>query len=199
MSKLNIFLVLLLAGMFAFVKIESASADISSEHPAVTPTIMPSPTPTAIPIGVPETIQIPKIQVDAPIVPVGVDFQGKMSMPDDWDKTAWYSAQGAAKPGEIGNAVIAGHLDTIYGTKGHFYLLSQVQVGDEVIVHDNLGGEYHFTVINAQTYKYNEVPLEAVFGASKEKHLNLITCTGWYSRAEHNYSHRLVVYTKLVE
>lgn len=204
MSRLNIYLILLLAGLLAFGTIQNASASNSSVlgSTSVTPIVITptaTPTPTPIPVGQPVTIEIPKMQVNASIVPVGTDFQGKMSMPGDWEKTAWYSGEGSFKPGEKGNAVIAGHLDTIYGTLGQFYNLNMLEPGDSVIVHDDLNQVHTFVVTDKETYAYDQAPLTDIFGPSSEKHLNLITCTGWYNPVQHNYDHRLVVYTKMVE
>ncbi|MEO6508754.1 MAG: class F sortase [Patescibacteria group bacterium] len=205
MSKLNLFLIILLAGMLTFVKIEDASASDSNTSENVTtaifptPTPSPTPTPTPIPVGIPVTIQIPKLEVNASVEAVGTDFQGKMTMPEDWGKTAWYSGESGFRPSEKGNAVIAGHLDTIYGTRGQFYNLALLEIGDEVIVYDSLNLEHRFVVTDKQTYEYDKAPLDLIFGPSDESHLNLITCTGWYNPTLHNYDHRLVVYTKLVK
>jgi len=190
--------------MLTFVKIESAMAsnsDINVATPEATLAAQPTdtPTPTPPPIGMPVTIIIPKMQTNAPVVPVGTDFEGKMTMPEDWEKTAWFSGAGSFKPGEKGNAVIAGHLDTIYGTLGQFYNLNLLTPGDDVFVQDSLGVTRHFVVTDKQTYDFDKAPLTDIFGMSDEKHLNLITCTGWYNAALHNYTQRLVVYTKLAE
>jgi LPXTG-site transpeptidase (sortase) family protein len=179
MSKLNFFLILLLAGMLAFVKIQDTLASNVSAFPAqVVPTSTPTPTPTPIPVGIPIVIQIPRMQVNAVVQPVGTDFNGKMSMPEDWGKTAWYSGEGAYKPGEKGNAVIAGHLDTIYGTLGQFYNLDTLVVGDEVLVYDDLHRLRRFMVTHKAIYNYDQAPLQEIFGPSTEEHLNLITCMG---------------------
>jgi LPXTG-site transpeptidase (sortase) family protein len=198
MSKLNIFLILLLVGMLAFLKIQDASA-MNSSVAAAQAQPSSTPTPTPLPVGTPITIQIPKIAEDGPVVPTTIDSEGKMLMPDSWYQNAWYSGPGSVKPGEKGNAVIAGHLDTIFGTQGHFFNLVNVVPGDDVFVEDSLGQTHHFVVVSSQVYEYDKVPLDLVFGKSDEKHLNLITCTGWYNPVEHNYDHRLIVYTKLVE
>lgn len=198
MSKLNIFLIILLAGMLAFLKIQDASAmnaneDLIQVLPSVTPT------PTPIPVGVPITIQIPKIGENGPVEPTNIDSEGKMLMPESWYENAWYGGPGSSRPGEIGNSVIAGHLDTIFGTEGHFFNLANVVPGDDVYVNDSLGNVHHFIVVSSQVYLYDQVPMDLVFGKTSEKHLNLITCTGWYNPIQHNYDHRLVVFTKLVE
>jgi LPXTG-site transpeptidase (sortase) family protein len=198
MNRLNIFLILLLVGMMAFLRIQNASAMNSvSEVAVVVPTATPTPAP--LPVGIPLTIQIPSIGEDGPIVPTSTDSQGKMLMPESWYENAWYNGQDSTKPGEKGNAVIAGHLDTIFGTAGHFFNLMNIKVGDEVYVKDDLGQTHGFYVTDKQIYEYDKVPLDQVFGKTDAKNLNLITCTGWYNPAQHNYDHRLVVFTKLIE
>jgi LPXTG-site transpeptidase (sortase) family protein len=202
MSRLNIFLILILAGLLAFAQIQSASAGNSDSNKVAviatpTPTNTPTPTPTPIPVGEPKRIIIPKINIDGPVVPEGVDSEGKMLMPENWYENAWYNGVGSVKPGEKGNAVIAGHLDTIFGTKGYFYDLSKLEVGDEITSVDEWGRQYVFVVKEKQIYSYNEVPIQRVFGPANLPHLNLITCTGTYIVAEHNYDKRLIVYTDL--
>jgi LPXTG-site transpeptidase (sortase) family protein len=201
MSKLNIFLILLLGGLLAFAHIENAATvDSSVQQISPTPTIvMPTatPTPTPIPVGIPKTIIIPRININGPVVPVGVDSQGKMMMPENWYENAWYSGEGSVKPGENGNAVIAGHLDTIYGTKGYFYNLDKLEVGDQITTIDDAGRQYVFVVKEKQIYDYDQVPIARVFGPADQPHLNLITCTGVYIHG--NYTRRLIVYTDLVQ
>ncbi|GAJ99979.1 class F sortase [Geomicrobium sp. JCM 19055] len=57
----------------------------------------------------PTSISIPTLNIDAPIVEVGQLDNGQMGVPDNGDDVGWYEP--GTKPGGIGNAVLAGHVD----------------------------------------------------------------------------------------
>lgn len=153
------------------------------------------PTPSVEEIAIPQNIFIPRINITAFVEQVGQDAGGKMDVPKEVMNVGWY--QLGFKPGEKGNAVMAGHLDTVTGAPAVFYNLSQLQIGDQVIVTDVNGKNLTFEVVKVQNYPFNQVPLEEVFGPSEKRMLNLITCVGTWNTGSRNYSHRLVVYTEL--
>jgi|SRR3989344_5732051 len=197
MSRLNLLLLLMLAGLLIFAQSDSAMEG-NSINPSptpittATPTVTPTPTPT---IPQPRDFNIPKINVSAPIIPVGVDENGRMQLPENIDEVGWYSP--GSKPGEEGNAVIAGHLDSTTGEGAIFYHLNELEPGDNLYVTDELGNEYTFVVTAKKIYEYDKVPIEEVFGESSKKRLNLITCTGQWIADQRNYSHRMVIYSEL--
>lgn len=192
MSKLNIALVIVLVILLAFAKTDSATT-VAPEM--ITPTTVPTPTPD--PIGSPVRFFIPKIGVDAPVEAVGTDIQGTMSLPQSLSTVGWYRE--GFKPGQKGNAVIAGHLDSATGETAIFYHLGNLEPGDTMNVLDEKGAFYTFTVTEKNVYPYNEVPIEYVFGESPNKVLNLITCTGVWNWQTQNYSHRMIVRAVLTE
>lgn len=171
----------------------------SQNHPTGTastiiPTQIPTPTPTLPP---PQYFTIPKIQVAAEVEPVGTDSEGIMQLPTKLTKVGWYSL--GHRPGERGNAVIAGHLDSATGAGAIFYSLSQLEPGDAMIITDTMNTSYTYIVIRKEMYPYDQVPISEVFGPSDKKLLNLITCTGQWNAELHNYSHRMVIFSELQE
>ncbi|MBI4226014.1 class F sortase [Candidatus Roizmanbacteria bacterium] len=197
MSRLNIFLLLILAGLLIFAQTDSALEEKSINfYPPPTTIATPTATPTPT-IVQPASVSIPKIQVAAPIEPVGTDENGKMQLPQDINVVGWYSL--GSKPGEAGNAVIAGHLDSATGEGAIFYNLKIVEPGDEIIITDQTGKENRFTVTDKVIYPYDQVPIDKVFGKSSQKRLNLITCTGAWNPLEKNYSHRTIIFSQLLE
>lgn len=146
-------------------------------------------------ISEPQNIVIPRINVNAFIESVGIDENGRMEVPQGVFNVGWYSL--GYKPGEKGNAVMAGHLDTVTGEPAVFYYINQLQAGDQVIVTDKQGRKLTFEVTGMQTYLFDQVPLQEIFGPSEKQRLNLITCTGVWNTGSRNYSSRLVVYTEL--
>lgn len=196
MTRLNIYLLLTLVFLLIFAHQDSAIVDDSINRATSAPTASPTPTATPTPtIPQPRQFDIPKINVSAPIMPVGVDENGKMQLPENINEVGWYSL--GFKPGEAGNAVISGHLDSATGAGAIFFHLRELEPGDNLYVTDEHGNQYNFVVTRKAIYKYDKVPLEEVFGESTKKQLNLITCTGQWIASQHNYSQRMIIYSEL--
>lgn len=156
--------------------------------------IAPSPSPD--PVTEPLTFSIPSLGIqNAAVESVGLDKEGKMDIPKKDENVAWYNL--GAKPGEVGNAVLAGHLDTKSGSPAVFYNISKLKPGDELQVKSKDGKEYKYSVTSVERYELAEFPLIEVFGAGDKPRLNLITCEGNYDKDSRLYSHRLVVYSEL--
>lgn len=144
----------------------------------------------------PVSFSIPKLGVEnVKVESVGLDKENKMDIPRDENNVAWYNM--GAKPGELGNAVIAGHFDKKSGAPAVFYNIGKLIPGDELLVRDRDGKERKFAVTEIKTYSLSEFPLEEVFGLGENVRLNLITCEGEFNPDSKLYSHRLVVYSEL--
>lgn len=174
----------------------------STQAPAVvTPAITSTPSPAPVPavqqsqVAEPQTLTIPKLNVQTSVEQVGQDAGGRMDVPTGVDNVGWYSL--GFKPGEAGNAVIDGHLDTVTGAPAVFFYLDRLTAGDQVMVTDKNGKNLTFEVTNVQSYPFDQVPLQDIFGPNDKPRLNLITCIGVWDRINRNYSNRLVVYTEL--
>ena len=165
-----------------------------SPSPTATATATPIPTPTPVPIGTPVRFKIPTIKVDAEVEHVGLTPDGAMDVPKNYDNVAWYSP--GPKPGEPGNATIAGHVDSKRG-EAVFWNLRKLKPGDEVYVVGSDGVERRFVVTLLEFYKRTDAPLQRIFGAADGRHLNLITCAGVFDRGRQEYDSVLVVYTDL--
>ncbi|WP_053216096.1 class F sortase [Guptibacillus hwajinpoensis] len=144
----------------------------------------------------PVTIEIPSIHLNAPIQNVGRTKDGSMGVPDEINTVGWYGP--GYKPGETGNAVLAGHVDG-NSKPGAFYFLKEMKKGDVVIVKGEDGEKLEFQVTGIESYTPEDSPLQRIFGYSSQTNLNLITCTGTFNRKSGHYEERLVVYTELVE
>jgi len=121
-----------------------------------------------------------------------------MDTPKGWMNAAWYSP--GFRPGETGNAVIAGHLDSRSGGPAVFWNLSHLQPGDEIMITYERGDRYTFAVQDLEAVPYDIAgpALAAIFGASQTSDLNLITCNGLWDRGKATYTQRLVVYATLL-
>jgi LPXTG-site transpeptidase (sortase) family protein len=140
-------------------------------------------------------LYIPKIEVDAPITPLGKDKNGNMAAPSAPEQVAWYKL--GYPPGENGNAVLAGHLDWYTGAPAVFSKLAKLKVGDDINI-DYQAKTMHFKVIEVNTYGLEDFPMQKVFGPADRPILNLITCSGSYDKQSKLYDKRLVVSAKLL-
>jgi sortase A len=143
----------------------------------------------------PGRLEIPAIGVDAPVEDVGLDEAGAMEVPEEGELIGWFSR--GPKPGAQGNSVLAGHVDDREGP-AVFYDLKDLEIGDEIKVHDESGETNVFQVTNMEVYPYDDAPIQTVFGPSASRNLNLITCTGEFDRDAGTHRERLVVFTELV-
>ena len=158
----------------------------------ITPTSPPTPTPPF-----PVRFMVAKLGIDTAIEPVGNDNTGTMLLPQEADKVGWYFS--GYKPGEKGNAVIGGHLDLATGAPAIFYSLKELTIGDTIEVTDEFNVQRIFKVTQIQSYAYDEMPMQSIFGNSDTIHLNLITCDGFFDQTKQIYSRRLVIYSDLVK
>lgn len=145
--------------------------------------------PKPIVVEKPFRLVIPAINVDANIQSVGVNSKGEMEVPNNIVDVAWFEL--GPRPGEIGSAVIAGHLNGENGENGVFANLDKLKKGDLVFV-----ASLSFVVSNIQTYDSGYA--DSVFSNNDGRRLNLITCNGIWNKSKKDYNKRLVVTADLV-
>lgn len=145
-------------------------------------------------IPAPKELVIPSLQIRAPIEAVGKTKDGAMDVPQNVWNVAWYEP--GPKPGENGQAVIAGHYDSKTGPAVFVYL-SKLQIGDTVQIVDARGNTRTFVVYNKEIYNREAFPISSVFGDADAPYLNLITCDGIFNKQAETYSKRIVIFTKL--
>ncbi|MGK0699813.1 class F sortase [Priestia flexa] len=153
-----------------------------------------SPPQASVNVSAPSQLTIPKLSIQAPIEKTGLTNDGQMDVPDNGNDVAWFEP--GTKPGNEGNAVIAGHVDDKEGP-AVFYNLHKLDKGDEIFVSDESGNVLTFVVTNKEAYPREDAPLREIFGPTFDHQLNLITCTGLFDRQNKTHEERLVVYTKL--
>jgi LPXTG-site transpeptidase (sortase) family protein len=142
----------------------------------------------------PSRLRIPSIAVDATIAGVGLLPDGSMGVPNNLWVSAWLSS--SARPGQAGNAVIAGHRGI--GTPGLFGHLENVRPGDRIHVSDASHGELVYEVTRVASLDLSADTQMQVFGPTTQQQLVLITCFGRYSATTRTYDHRLVVFSRLL-
>lgn len=139
----------------------------------------------------PARLLIPALDIDSHVEHVGLDEAGQMAVPAQAENVAWYKR--GASPGQVGNAVIAGHLDSVTGP-AVFFELGSLRSGDEVAVISAAGETRTFIVEQVATYSQYAIPLANIFGPTDGMRLVLVTCAGQFNNQTQLYSHRTVVY-----
>lgn len=144
----------------------------------------------------PNTISIPKINVKAPFeAPLGVMSSGEIEVPEGYESVAYYEY--GPTPGELGPAVVLGHVDSREGP-AVFFSLGQLEEGDEITIDREDGTSATFAVTKLERHAQDGFPTAEVYGDLPYAGLRLITCTGIYDRNEFRYTHNLIVFAKLV-
>jgi sortase (surface protein transpeptidase) len=141
-------------------------------------------------LSVPVRLEIPAIGVTSSLVRLGLNADGTMQVPGDFQVAGWFT--GAPQPGQLGPAVIAGHVDSRTGP-AVFYRLRDLRPGDEVRVVRADHRVVRFRVDSLASYPKQALPDDAVYGATTTPALRLITCAGSFDRSRHSYRDNLVV------
>jgi sortase (surface protein transpeptidase) len=115
-------------------------------------------------------------------------------MPERYDITAWYT--GSPTPGELGPAIIAGHVDSFKGT-GIFFRLRELQPGDTVSVSRVDGTTATFKITSLEQYPKNSFPTQKVYGNITYAGIRLITCGGAFDSQTYEYTDNIVAYGEL--
>jgi hypothetical protein len=197
--------VVVAATMAGFVVSEMRQSDPQTSAWRSAPTRAPQPTsnttgrcvfePCAQPAysGEPTLVRIPAIAVESSLESLSLDAAGQLEPPKTYERAGWW--RGGVVPGDIGPAVIAGHVDSVKGP-AVFYRLHELRRGDVIEV--VRGGQVvTFNVTGAEQYPKNAFPTDRVYQPTPDAELRLITCGGDFDRRRRSYRDNIVVYAAL--
>lgn len=184
------------------------SRSLSSQHMSRAPQPTTDATSDNRPLAAlaPARLVIPKLGLNAPILALDPDPSGAMQAPriggpsnPIWSEVYWWDV--GARPGAIGNAVIAGHVNRPDASPSTFTHLNRLVPGDTVQVVTAGGLALSFRVTAKDTpsvyvHGGNDPTIERIFGPALTPNLNLMTCWGAWDGAEFNQ--RLVIYSTLI-
>jgi sortase (surface protein transpeptidase) len=139
----------------------------------------------------PVALTIPAIGVRTPLSRLGRTRQGTLQVPSSTTVAGWYT--GSPRPGEIGSAIVAGHIDSAQGP-GVFFRLRLLHAGDLVYVRRSDDTLVVFRVYAERMYAKNRFPTLRVYGPTPDAELHLITCGGVFDSATGSYLSNVVVY-----
>ncbi|MEU7653239.1 class F sortase [Micromonospora taraxaci] len=153
----------------------------------------PAPDLVPLPRAAPVLVQITAISVRAEVVPVGADAAGVLEVPplDRPTLAGWY--RHGVSPGEMGNAVLVGHVDSPAGP-AVFFDLGRLRAGEQIQVTRADTQVATFTVDDVRAYPKEHFPTTLVYGPADTAALRLITCGGRFDAATGNYVDNVVVF-----
>ncbi|HLD27236.1 MAG TPA: class F sortase [Patescibacteria group bacterium] len=144
-------------------------------------------------VGLPVRLKIPEIGVDSAVIPVGLTPDGAMDVPKGPTEVAWFNF--GPRPGENGSAVIAGHYSWKNNIPAVFDNLHKLNKGDKIYIEDEKGANNIFVVREIRIYGKNADASDVFASSDSGAHLNLVTCTRIWNKAEKMYSDRLIIFT----
>lgn len=154
--------------------------------------------PPALARSAPRRIQIPSIGVNAEVIEVGVDRTGGLEVPpfEQPAQAGWYRL--GPSPGEAGNAVIVGHVDTRKYGPAVFFNLGRLRPGELITVTRADGSTVRFAVDAVRLFPKAEFPSHAVYGSGGESRLRIVTCGGRFDREIRDYLDNVVAFASRV-
>lgn len=136
-------------------------------------------------------VAISAIELDEPVIELGLASDGAMEVPSDYGDVGWFG--GGGRPGGIGPTVLAGHVDSATGP-AVFDRLRELSDGDEISVTSSAGGEARYRIESVGNFAKDQFPTVDVFGATPADVIRLITCSGDFDAGVGSYEQNFVVF-----
>lgn len=152
-----------------------------------------------LPRSRPVRLVIPRIGVRTSVVGLGLNADGTVETPPlrPDAPAGWYRY--LASPGEVGPAVILGHVDSAWDGPAVFYRLGELRPGDRIDVTRADGIVARFVVTRVVLVPKSDFPTAAVYGPTADPQLRLLTCGGSYDRVRHSYRDNVIAFARLAQ
>jgi len=158
------------------------------------------PPPRAFPVmdpSRPQKLSIPAINVQAPILEVGLATDGSVDVPPlrRHNEAGWFD--GGPTPGQFGPALIVGHADTRTGPSV-FHDLAKLKPGQRIEVLRADSSVAVFEINSGEHFNKGRRPVQRVYGDYSRPLLRLLTCGGTWQGERNGYSDNIIVFASLV-
>jgi hypothetical protein len=150
-----------------------------------------------LPASQPVHLEVPAIGVSSDLLDLGLNPDGTVEVPPlaKDSKAGWY--RDSPTPGEVGPALILGHVDSAEYGPGVFFRLGDLRPGDEISVTRADATTAVFRVDRVASYSKDAFPTLEVYGNTDDAELRLITCGGDFDPAARSYLNNIVAYASL--
>lgn len=149
----------------------------------------------SVPRSVPTELTIPSLDISTRVGRVGLQPDHQVMVPTSVRTASWFRL--GPTPGEVGSAVILGHVDSYVGP-AVFFLLRTLSVGASIKVVLANGVVTNFAVTKVVEYSKSNFPDQLVYGSHGTQSLQLVTCGGVFNHATGHYESNIVVFSHLV-
>ncbi|HEV7195364.1 MAG TPA: class F sortase [Pedococcus sp.] len=148
--------------------------------------------------ALPTRLDIPAIGVSSELMQLGLNADRTVQVPPLGrdSRAGWYRY--SPMPGQLGPAVLLGHVDSAQYGPGVFFKLGALRPGDTVNVTRADHTIAVFRVDRVVSYSKDHFPTLEVYGNTDHAALRLITCGGRFNLSSHGYESNIVAYASLV-
>ena len=146
----------------------------------------------------PVSVSIPEIGVQSKLLDLGLNKDGTIQVPNlvtSANEAAWYKY--SVTPGQVGTAVIEGHVDSYRGP-AVFFRLGALHPGNHIDVTLADGITAVFRVTGVREYAKDKYPANIIYAPAHYAALRLITCGGDFDPSTGHYLSSVVVFASLV-
>ncbi len=159
----------------------------------------PSPFTTTAPRGAidrstwPTAVEIPALDVRAPVLTIGHDTTGELIVPASPMDVGWF--QSGSVPGEAGVALLTSHVDTRTEGRGVFAGIVTLAPDDTIAITTADGTVQQWRVTARTQHLKSELPAE-LFARAGAPVLALVTCGGPFDPAARSYRDNVIVWAE---
>ena len=140
----------------------------------------------------PKYLNIPKLNVHARVLSVGITSSGALGTPNNVFDTAWYNE--SSEPGQPGAVLIDGHVSS-WTSHGVFYGLRDLKPGDILQIVRGDGKIFNYKVAKTVIFNSKNVNMAEALSSVNPNvpGLNLISCTGDVIPGTSEFNERILV------
>lgn len=180
----------------------SAAPGTSGAAPGTSSTAGPKPSTATrgpiLPASTPTRLDIPAIGVTSNLLQLGLNPDRTVQVPPlgRGSVPGWYKY--SPSPGQLGPAVLLGHVDSAEYGPGVFFKLGALRPGEMLTVTRADHTAAVFRIDRVVSYPKDHFPTIEVYGNTDHAALRLITCGGKFDLSTRNYESNIVVYASLI-
>jgi len=162
-----------------------------------TPVAKPPRSTRALPAQMPRPVRviIPAIGVSAPVIPLGLNADNTLQVPQTFSEAGWFRP--GPEPGEMGAAVVVGHVDSRNGP-GVFFRLRALRRGDHIKIVLANRQALRFVVTSSRQVSKQRFPVDLVYRRTHRRTLRLVTCGGQFDASTGHYLSNTIVFAWLL-